>query len=871
MATCHISISRVSPGLYELRVKTPGSLGRGRRLTRALPPDFSDFIAQAPPDRPNRKWRRPPTGSENEDVLFWAGNLETLKEIGGRLYESLFLADPAEAQEDGEDFTTALLTARGMAADKSGVGVEIDLSEAPELSRIPWEALYLAPQDLLLGIDSRTNVVRRLEFNSPLPQPIQPPIRMLVAVANPDSALEAGTEIGDIERRLVNLLREDETSYEIAKLPHATRIALQDRIETWKPHIIHFIGHGGFDEQGLIYLHSETNPGARDAIDSATLRDLVSESPPWLVVLNSCLSGAAAKADPFAGAAQNLIRANVPFVVAMQTSISDDAAIRFSRRFYAALASGEPVATAVTRGRNGIRTLEDESLQAELITPVLYTSGKAEQIAVAAPLPPPPKPEPRPSIWVKVERGLLILAAIAAIAGVPIAIYSVLDHGPPANSARSVSNDLSAPPSDTVVMNNRSQSRRYRGGPVSAQGQYLPPDRYDYTADTQALEDESYASNAAYAAVEEIQPPVQSAPPPQRSSSSRARAPTTLRASPPPARFPPVPPRTMADPDRRQATGADPAPPWAAALARRRLEIARGRSRFTVGAMIDEEGSIAFSSVMQAMPSLSLPGPDDYETIIDEDTVAATESTQRALLLPSDKYLGAAIVATFASGSAVPGRIDIERPAAVLSSPIGGAMAIELVGSIDPREALTRESGLGLARAENVAGALRDRAIPAARIVTASAGTRWSRHSSWRLDWKRDVEARLVLRDADRIAFAFDGAEIAPDDALRLDRIARFARENPGFDIGIEGHAEAGEANPFDLSRRRVDSVRAQLRERGVEGGRLRIHPYGESHPELIGAAGPGADRRVQLVLLPPYGPDPAAPSAPPPAPPTRP
>ena len=61
--------------------------------------------------------------------------------------------------------------------------------------------------------------------------------------------------------------------------------------------------------------------------------------------------------------------------------------MRFSQRFYAALTRGDTVAAAVTRGRNAIRSLPDESARTELITPVLYSTGKAQRIANVAPPP----------------------------------------------------------------------------------------------------------------------------------------------------------------------------------------------------------------------------------------------------------------------------------------------------------------------------------------------------------------------------------------------------------------------------------------------------------------------------------------------------
>ena len=158
---------------------------------------------------------------------------------------------------------------------------------------MPWEALYLASEDLFVGIDAKSNVVRILDpgQSGSLPDAIKPPIRMLVAVANPCGDLEAGAEVADIERRLANLLDENKERYEVQTLLEATRDQFGSRVEDWKPHIIHFIGHGGFDDdKGLIYFHDSRVKSKRDPVDSASLRDLVRNDRPWLVVLNSCLS-----------------------------------------------------------------------------------------------------------------------------------------------------------------------------------------------------------------------------------------------------------------------------------------------------------------------------------------------------------------------------------------------------------------------------------------------------------------------------------------------------------------------------------------------------------------------------------------------------
>lgn len=417
MLNWQILLTESSPGTYEMRVRYPGAPRGGHRFVRSLPPDFSDFARCDDMHVPKRAWRRPPGDKVDDGLLFCAANLDTLKDIGSRLHDALFRLQLAEVSKDltGE-FLTLRETAAKMASD---FRLDIDLTDAPQLARVPWEALYFAEEDLFLGIDTKTNIVRMLspDHPGPLPAAIEPPIRMLVAVANPLGDLEARTEAADIKARLTGLLDKSCAQYEVQTLPQATRSQLGSRVEDWKPHIVHFIGHGGFDDdKGLIYLHDERDPQKRDPIDSATLRDFVRNDRPWLVVLNSCLSGAAARAEPFGGAAHNLLRVNVPFVVAMQSPISDQAAIRFSQRFYASLTRGDPVAVAVTRGRNAIKGLGEESLRTELITPVLYMSGQADRIGFNQPAEAPP---PKSGLMTKVERGVFLLAAIAAIVVVP--------------------------------------------------------------------------------------------------------------------------------------------------------------------------------------------------------------------------------------------------------------------------------------------------------------------------------------------------------------------------------------------------------------------------------------------------------------------
>src|SRR5204863_108328 len=61
---------------------------------------------------------------------------------------------------------------------------------------------------------------------------------------------------------------------------------------------------------------------------------------------------------------------HMPAVIAMQHSISDEAAITFSRTFYQHLAAGDPVDAAVTEGRKAVHSANPAGM--EWATPVLF-------------------------------------------------------------------------------------------------------------------------------------------------------------------------------------------------------------------------------------------------------------------------------------------------------------------------------------------------------------------------------------------------------------------------------------------------------------------------------------------------------------------
>jgi hypothetical protein len=209
-----------------------------------------------------------------------------------------------------------------------------------------------------------------------MPLQVRPPLRILGVVSSPRGlpALEVGKEQDQLASALARLVSLG--TAEVHWAPRATWADLHDLLLEEEWHVVHYIGHGDYDAaKAEGYLALVDDNGRADLVAGHRLVDLLRQARPMprLVVLNSC-SGAAADADDlFSGTAATLVRGGVSAVAAMQTEISDPAAVAFARGFYSAIAYGRGVDDAVSSGRVAILGISDRTL--EWITPVLYLRG----------------------------------------------------------------------------------------------------------------------------------------------------------------------------------------------------------------------------------------------------------------------------------------------------------------------------------------------------------------------------------------------------------------------------------------------------------------------------------------------------------------
>jgi pSer/pThr/pTyr-binding forkhead associated (FHA) protein len=362
-----INVSRIGAGEYNVRA---GALG-GRaeaRFTDPFTEDKRTIIRQTLTTASLRHSARVRSSSAPE--------VKVMKEFGSTLFTQIL---PDQVRQL---YYQCLGT-----ANEQGKGLRIRLVLDPAVDDLPWEFLC-TPEREFMGLDPKTPIVRFIEVPTPVaPLKAELPLRVLIVIASPGDQIPL--DVAKEKQRITSALQalEEQSLVKLTFLEGPeTWSRLIDALRPNETHILHFIGHGMFDEarqEGVLIM--ETESGESYFVGSDLMRILVQgKSRLRLVVLNSCLGTQAAEAEPLSSVAASLVRAGVPAVIAMQFEVSDDAAQTISSAFYKALALNFPVDAALTEARREIALLHPESL--EWATPILFMQVPDGQLFRFTPL-----------------------------------------------------------------------------------------------------------------------------------------------------------------------------------------------------------------------------------------------------------------------------------------------------------------------------------------------------------------------------------------------------------------------------------------------------------------------------------------------------
>lgn len=288
-------------------------------------------------------------------------NDQQMIEFGEDLFESLFfgevrrLYDEARSRQQGRKLDVVLT------------------SMIPWIAEKPWEFAYDRTRNSFLATEE-VHFIRNALAAVPAERVAlrRGPLRMLVVAAQPVGfgRLSVVQEEEVIRRGFDQLVAAG--LVEVTTLARATPGALLSSVSNGHFDVVHFIGHGAFNEStGVGSLIFEDGNGGSLEVPERTLREILCGRGIRLIFLNACQTGSGGKADFNKGVAQALVSHGVPALVANQYSVLDSSATSFAQHFYWSLSQGMGVGEAAREARIAVNC----SMQGDVIdwaVPVVY-------------------------------------------------------------------------------------------------------------------------------------------------------------------------------------------------------------------------------------------------------------------------------------------------------------------------------------------------------------------------------------------------------------------------------------------------------------------------------------------------------------------
>jgi CHAT domain len=281
--------------------------------------------------------------------------------FGGQLFETLFqgnirrLYDEARSRQRKRRLDLVLT------------------SMIPWIAEKPWEFAYDTVRESFLATEE-IHFVRNVLTAIPA-DPIEPcvgPLRILVASAQPVGfgQLSIPQEEEVIRRGFEPLIEAGLVTVDV--LPRATPAAIHGYLSTGDYTVVHFIGHGVFDDaRGEGCLVFEDSRGGAFSLGERSVREIFCQRGVSLVFLNACQSGTGGRADFNKGVAQALVAHGLPSLVANQYSVLDSSATSFAQHFYWSLAQGMTIGESAREARIAVNySLHGESI--DWAVPVVY-------------------------------------------------------------------------------------------------------------------------------------------------------------------------------------------------------------------------------------------------------------------------------------------------------------------------------------------------------------------------------------------------------------------------------------------------------------------------------------------------------------------
>jgi hypothetical protein len=269
---------------------------------------------------------------------------------------------------------------------------------------LPWELLRPAVGEAI-GADAKWSL-RRLPWADKQLEPADGqlpggPLKVLYIVSAPTDQDELDFEreeelllsaLGRTGRQVV-FDSGDLGSYE----------ELGERINAFRPHIVHLTGHGVTREE-TAHFAFEDERGKTDPRSASELGQLFAGSGVQCAFLSACQAGKAPTRAALGGLAQGLLAEGVPLVIGWAASILDEVATEVASNFYSAVSSGQTtVDRALVVARQAARKTCEARGDPSWSLPVLYAWTRQARLFDAA----RSEPSLRPSLVLQSLPGMV--------------------------------------------------------------------------------------------------------------------------------------------------------------------------------------------------------------------------------------------------------------------------------------------------------------------------------------------------------------------------------------------------------------------------------------------------------------------------------
>ncbi|HVT13181.1 MAG TPA: CHAT domain-containing protein [Fimbriimonadaceae bacterium] len=255
------------------------------------------------------------------------------------------------------------------------------LCESALMRELPWEASSAHaesaadPLDGPLALHPRVRLFRvGRETGVGLPEPPRN-LRVLVASADPGTGKYRPLAWVPSEFRAISasLARRADSGIALRSLLDVVPAVLERTLREFRPHIVHFSGHGEARPTGGVLVLQGATPRTETHLHAEEFGSWLASAGVELLVLAAC--DTAGHSSALGEAIQN---AGVPAVLAMQASIQDATLPQFSRTLYGSLMDGAAIDEAVAEARQS----QASNIEA-WATPVLYLGAEARSFVEA--------------------------------------------------------------------------------------------------------------------------------------------------------------------------------------------------------------------------------------------------------------------------------------------------------------------------------------------------------------------------------------------------------------------------------------------------------------------------------------------------------